>query len=162
MDGIRIPEEAAAASGVPEDLDSSVLGPYRFPSPARRAAAGVIYLTAAGLSALAALADLSTGFWALALGLVALAGYHFQTAWPLAVEQEQALASAAARAPFTVGHASAALTFVGWRSRPVWNVILYSAEDPPERRALIRLYATDGAPLDDPYLEDLTPPSPPA
>lgn len=162
MDGIRIPEEAAAASGVPEDLDSSVLGPYRFPSPARRAAAGVIYLTAAGLSALAALADLSTGFWALALGLVALAGYHFQTAWPLAVEQEQALAAAAARAPFTVGHASAALTFVGWRSRPVWNVILYSAEDPPERRALIRLYATDGRPLDDPYIEDLTPPSSPA
>ncbi len=162
MDGIRIPEEAAAASGVPEDLDSSVLGPYRFPSPERRATAGVIYLAAAGLSALAALADLSTGFWALALALIALAGYHFQTAWPLAVEQEQALAAAAVRAPFTVGHASAALTFVGWRSRPVWNVILYSAEDPPERRALIRLYATDGRPLGDPYLENLTPPSSPA
>lgn len=162
MDGIRIPDEVAAASGVPDDLDSSVLGPYRFPSPARRAAAGAVYLSAAGLSALAALADLSTGFWALALGLVLLAAYHFQTAWPLVVEQEQALAAAASRVPFAVGHASAALTFVGWRSRPVWNVILYSAEDPPGRRALVRLYATDGRPLGDPYLEDLAPPSSPA
>lgn len=158
-DGIRIPDEVAAASGVPDDLDSSVLGPYRFPSPARRAVAGAIYLTAAGLSALAALADLSAGFWVLTLGLIVLAAYHFRTAWPLRIEQEQALSAAAALAPFAVGHASAALTFIGWRSRPVWNVILYPADDPPDRRALVRIYASTGRPLGDPYLENLVPPA---
>lgn len=158
-DGIRIPDEVAAASGVPDDLDSSVLGPYRFPSPARRSVAGAIYLTAAGLAAWAALADLATGFWLLAFCLTALAAYHFRTAWPLLMEQEQALSAAAALAPFAVGHASAALTFTGWRSRPVWNIILYPAADPPDRRALVRIYAATGRPLGDPYVENLTPPA---
>ena len=158
MDGIRIPREVAEAEGMPEDLDSGMLGAYRFPSPARRRTAAHIYNGAAILAALAALADLSSGFWVLSAGFLLLALLHRNAAWPLVVDQEEAFRRAAAAAPFPVGHASAALGFVGFRSRPVWNVVLYSAEEPPERRALVRLEAVTGEQLDDPYVEELTGP----
>ena len=158
MDGIRIPKEVADAEGVPEDLDSAVPGPYRFPSPTRRRAAALIYVLGAILAALGALAGLAPGLWAVSAGFVVLAYLHDQAAWPLAVVQEQALESAATRVPFPVGHASAALGFSGLRSRPVWNVILYSAAEPPDRRALVRFDATTGMQIDDTYIEDLDPP----
>ena len=159
MDGIRIPKDLADAEGVPDDLDSAVLGPYRFPSPTRRRAAALIYVLGALLATLGALAGLASGLWAVSAGLLVLAYVHDQAAWPLVVEQEQALSSAATLVPFPVGHASAALGFSGLRSRPVWNVILYSAAEPPDRRALVWFDATSGVQIDDTYIEDLDPPT---
>ena len=159
MDGIRIPEDVAKAEGVPEDLDSGVLGPYRFPSPLRRRGAALVYVAAAVLSALGALAGLASGLWVISAGLLVVAFLHDRAAWPLVIEQEEALTESAALVPFAVGHASAALGFVGLRSRPVWNVILYSAEEPPDRRALVRLDATTGTKLDPPYVEEIDPPT---
>ncbi len=158
MDGIRIPAEVAEAAGVPDDLDSGQLGPYRFPSPARRRIGARIYVTAGLLAALGALANLGTGLWVVAIGLLALAYLHYRTAWPLAVGQEQALGMAASLSPFAVGHASAALGFEGGRSRPVWNLVLYSAENPPLFRALVRLDAVSGRQLDEVYTEQLPQP----
>jgi hypothetical protein len=43
-----------------------------------------------------------------------------------------------------VGHASAAVRFAGWRSRPRWAVVLYSASDPPDERALVVVDAVAG------------------
>lgn len=159
MDGIRISKEVAEAEGVPDDLDSAVLGPYRFPSPIRRRTAALLYVAGAFLAALGALSGLASGFWVVAGGFLVLAYVHDRAAWPLVMEQEAALDSAATLVPFTVGHASAALGFVGLRSRPVWNVILYSGEEPPERRALVRLDATCGRQLDSTYIEGLEGPS---
>ncbi len=155
MDGIRIPKEVAVAEGVPEDLDSGVLGPYRFPSPDRRRTAARIYIVGAVIAALGTLAGLASGLWVASVGLIALAYLHDRAAWPLKVDQEQALGSGATRVPFPVGHASAALGFRGLRSRPVWNVILYSASDPPDRRALVQLDAVTGVDVDNIYIEDL-------
>ena len=158
MDGIRIPGEVARAEGVPDDLDSGLLGPYRFPSPLRRRTAALVYVAGAILSVLGALAGLASGLWLISVGFLVLAFLHDRAAWPLGIEQEAALSTAAILVPFAVGHASAALGFVGLRSRPVWNVILYSAEEPPDRRALVRLDATTGAQLDSPYVEEVEPP----
>ncbi|MDE0168309.1 MAG: hypothetical protein OXS29_02160 [bacterium] len=158
MDGIRIPEEVAKAEGVPEDLDSGVLGPYRFPSPVRRRTAALVYVAGAVLSALGALAGLPSGLWAISAAFLVVAFLHDRAAWPLAIEQEDALTTAAAQVPFAIGHASAALGFTGMRSRPVWNVIVYSVEEPPVRRALVRLDATTGMRLDSPYVEEIEPP----
>lgn len=155
MDGIRISKEVADAEGVPEDLDSGVRGPYRFPSPSRRRTAALIYVVAAVLAVLGALAGLAPGLWVIAVGFLVLAYLHDRAAWPLIVDQEQALGSAATLIPFPVGHASAALGFRGRRSRPVWNVILYSATDPPDRRALVRLDAVTGDQIDATYVEEL-------
>ena len=155
MEPIEIPQEVADAQGVPHDLDSSVVGPYRFPNPRRRRLAAWIYFTGAVVAAVAATA-LATGYWALVAGLAVLGGYHFVTAWDLAVQQEQALSEAARSVDFSVGHVSAAVAFEGWLAKPVWNVIVYSATEPPDRRALVRLDGRDGTHLDEVYEEPLT------
>ncbi|GIU92532.1 MAG: hypothetical protein KatS3mg011_1438 [Acidimicrobiia bacterium] len=150
-DGIHIPREVADAEGVPEDLDASVVGPYRFPDPRRRRIAGGIYL------GLAALVAWWRPTWPFLLVLVGLGLWHVMAAWPLGLDQEEALLVAAPRVPFPVGHASAALTFTGIRARPTWHVVVYSDEDPPRRRALVTLDAVTGDPIGEPYVEDLPP-----
>jgi len=80
MEGIRIPAEVAREAGVPDDLDSRQLGPYRFPSPSRRRIGARIYLAAGLLAVFGALANLGAGLWVVAIGL--LASPTFTTARP--------------------------------------------------------------------------------
>jgi hypothetical protein len=152
--GIHIDREVAEAAGMEEELDSNVVGPYRFPDPRRRRVAGWIYL--AGAAALAVPAALSVpGLWAGVGLLIGVGLVHLAAAWPLGIEQEEALDRAAATVEFPVGHASAAVTFHGLRSRPRWQVLLYSADEPPSRRALVQVDAVGGEVLDAPYVEDV-------
>ena len=119
--GIEIPDEVAQAASLPEDLDSSVIGPYAFPSPARRRNAAWIYLGGAVVAGSGAIAGLTAGLWVAAGLLVVLAVWNLAAAWPLRIGDTEALEIANREAAFTVGHASAAVGFDGWRSRPVWT-----------------------------------------
>ncbi len=154
MEPIEIPQHIADAEGVPEDLDSSIVGPYRFPNPRRRRLAAYLYLAGAALSGWAG-AAIAPGYWAVSAGFVLLALYHWMSAWELVIHQEQALDRAARAIDFPVGHVSAAVGFEGWRSKPVWNVIVYGADEPPAQRALVRLDGQTGELIDDPYVEPL-------
>lgn len=142
--GIEIPDEVAQAASLPEDLDSSVTGPYTFPSPIRRRNAAWIYLAGAVIAGIGA-TTLTAGLWVLAGLLVALAAWNLAAAWPLRIGDTEALEIANREAAFTVGHASAAVGFDGWRSRPIWNVLVFSADDPPSERGLIRVDGVDGS-----------------
>ena len=42
------------------------------------------------------------------------------------------------------GHAAAGVGFTGWRARPVWNVMVYSADEPPARRASVQVDGVTG------------------
>jgi hypothetical protein len=142
--GIEIPDDVARAASLPEDLDSSITGPYAFPSPTRRRNAAWIYLVGAAAAGAGAATGLASGLWVVAGLLVALAGWNLVAAWPLRVADAEALEIANREAAFTVGHASAAVGFDGWRSRPVWNVLVFSADDPPSQRGLIRVDGVNG------------------
>jgi len=91
--------------------------------------------------------------WVLAGILVALTLWNLVAAWPLNVDDGEALDIANGATEFTVGHASAAVGFDGWRSRPVWNVLMFSGDDPPSQRGLVRIDAVDGRVLGS-YVED--------
>ena len=92
------------------------------------------------------------GFLAAAVTLLAVGTYHLATAWDLAIDDTAALVAAVRRVGFPVGHASAQLAWRGLRSRPTWRILLYSAEDPPERRGLVLVDGVDGAVLGE-YVE---------
>lgn len=155
-DGIVIPEEVVRAEAVPDDLDAGTVGPYRFPDPRRRGWAGRIYLGAAAI--LAGLAFSAPGLWITVVLLLGMAVYHRWAAWPLSLDQAGALRAAAGQVPFGVGHASVAVSFVGIRSRPRWQVVLYSSESPPRRRALVEIDGVDGELCGEVYMEDLEQP----
>jgi hypothetical protein len=142
---IEIPEDVAAAAGMPDDLDASALDPYAVPDPAQRRRAGIVYLAGAAIVAATIFAGLPLGMWLTVISLVAIAGYHFIAGWHLAVREGRALEAANRAVGFPVGHASASLGFTGWRARPIWNVLVFSADEPPTRRGLVRVDAVSGA-----------------
>lgn len=153
MDGIEIPREVADAEGVPEDLDANIGGPYEFPSPTRRRTSGVLFLAGAGLAGLGAGLGLPSGLYVVAGVLVIIGLFHFLAAWELTTDAADALAAAGREVSFPVGHASAAVAFEGWRSRPVWHVLVYAAEEPPTTRGLVRIDAVGGAVLGEVFEE---------
>lgn len=138
-------EGPASGDDLPEDLDvTAYVGPYTFPDIRRRLIPGAIY-------AVLAAACLAGFFWADNAGLLAAAivlgvvsGYHVLAAWPLRVDQTEALAAASRAVGFPVGHSSAQLAFRGLRSKPMWHVLVYSADSPPSIRGLVEVDAVSG------------------
>jgi hypothetical protein len=141
---IEIPAALAHAEAVPEDLDAAQREPYTIPSTRRRRIAGWIHLGAAAAAAGVVALGAAPGLLVVA-GLLALIGaWSLGAAWPIRVLDPQALDIAGTVVGFAVGHASAAVSFDGWRSRPVWNVLVFSGDEPPTRRGLVRVDAVDG------------------
>jgi len=151
--GFEIPREIADAEGVPEDLDSNVVGMFRFPSSRRRRTAGWVYIAAATVAVTASLTVLPAGMVWVGAALAALGVYHFAAAFATKINEEDALAIAGRQVPFAIGHASAALRFEGIRAYPVWNVLVYDADDPPTQRALVFIDAITGTERRSPYLD---------
>ncbi len=149
-EGIFIEKDLAEQLDIEEELDSQVVGPYRFPTPMRRRISGWILLV--GAVVLPLVVD---GAWLPALGFAALAVWQLMSSWPLNIDENQALELAAREVSFPVGHASAAITFSGWRSRPRWNVVVYSASEPPDQRAMVVLDAVSGELSETAYTEDI-------
>ena len=149
-EGIHIERELADAVAIEEELDANVVGPYRFPSPTRRRIAGWVFVAGAVLALV-----LIDGGWIPAIGFLALAAWQFAASWPLTIHEEEALGLAGGEVDFPVGHASAAVTFKGWRSRPRWSVVLYSATEPPDQRALVVVDAVSGEIVEEPYVEEV-------
>lgn len=139
---------------LPEDLDvTAYVGPYLFPDIRRRRISGYLLVALA-------IATLGFGVSAENAGLLAggvllafIAAWYFAAAWPLKIDQTEALAVASRTVGFPVGHASAQLGWRGLRSRPSWRILLYSADDPPSLRGLVELDAVDAAVLGE-YVEE--------
>jgi hypothetical protein len=151
-EGIHIEREVADRVAIEEELDANVEGEYRFPSPMRRRIAGWIYLVAGIVVSFA-----FDGGWIVGIGLALLALWQFFSSWPLVVDETQAMTTAAGAVDFPIGHSSASVRFHGWRSRPRWSVMLYSATEPPDQRALVVVDAVDGTIVETPYVEGINP-----
>jgi hypothetical protein len=145
---LDIPGDVAREEAVPEDLDSTQRVPYAIPSTARRRVAGVIYLAAAAAGAVPVAMGFPRGVLAMAAVLGLIGVWHLASAWQIGVLDPEALDAANREVGFVVGHASAAVGFEGWRARPVWNVLVFSADDPPTQRALVRVDAVQGGVID--------------
>lgn len=149
-EGIHIERDLADRIAIEEELDANVEGEYRFPHPSRRRISGWVYLAFAVVSPFA-----FDGGWLVAMGFTGLAAWQFLSAWPLDVDEHEAMTTAAAAVDFPIGHSSASVRFHGLRSRPRWSVMLYSAAEPPDRRALVVVDAVNGDIVETPYVEDI-------
>ena len=145
---IEVDADVAEAAHMPEDLDANVFGPYTVPDPARRKRAGLVYVIGAAVTVLGIVLGLPSGMWVVVVGLLAIAGYHWLGGWHLEVRETEALTLANTATEFPVGHASATLGFEGWRASPVWNVLVFSADEPPSTRGLVRIDGRNGTVMD--------------
>ena len=154
---IEVDPVVAAAAGMPDDLDANLLGPYTVPDPARRRQSGSVYLIGAAITVVAILLGLPAGMWSIVVIFAAIAGYHMVAGVHLTVTDTRALTVATGAVGFPVGHASAVLGFDGLLARPVWNVLVFSADEPPTQRGLVRVDGRSGE-----VVETYTEPVPPA
>jgi hypothetical protein len=146
----RVVGDALLGDALPEDLDiTAYVGPYEFPNIRRRRIAASLYVVVAIGCVIGYVTADNVGLLAAAIALAIIAVYHWITAWPLDVDQTDALAVASRAVGFPIGHASAQLAWRGWLSRPTWRVLLYSADTPPSMRGLVELDAVDGEVLGD-------------
>jgi hypothetical protein len=135
---------------LPSELDvTAYVGPYLFPSMRRRRIPATMYAILAVGCLLGWMVTGNGGLLGAAIFLALVAAYHFASAWPLAIDQTEALLIASRTVGFAVGHSSAQLAWRGLRARPVWRILLYSADAPPTMRGLVELDAVDGRVMGD-------------
>ena len=146
-DGPRpdVEEVEPAGDELPADLDvTAFVGPYTFPDISRRRIAGWCYVVLALACGAGWLVTDNHGLLGAAVALAVIALIHFVCAWHVAVDETEALVIATREVGFAVGHASAAMAWRGWRSRPEWRILVYSAEDPPTQRGIVQVNAVTG------------------
>ncbi|WP_208027776.1 hypothetical protein [Rhabdothermincola sediminis] len=144
--------DADIRDALPADLDASgYVGPYLFPNNNRRRIPAILYWVISAACAGLWLATrggdpvlVNSGFLAAAVGLALAGVYSFVTGWDLDVDERDALVAATRQVGFPVGHASAQMGWRGLLSRPTWRILLYSAEDPPEKRGLVLIDGVNG------------------
>jgi hypothetical protein len=136
---------------LPSDLNvTAFVGPYKFPDNSRRRIPGFIYLVIAASSFALwvlqrdnELALVSDGFLGAALLLALVGLFSLSSSWRMTVDEKLALVHATRAVDFAVGHASAQQVWRGFRSRPTWRVMCYSAQEPPLQRGLVLIDAID-------------------
>lgn len=144
--------DAEIRDSLPEDLDAAgYVGPYLFPNNNRRRIPAYLYWAIALVCVVLWFAYrddsplVNGGFLAAAIGLVLIGIYSFVAGWDLDVDERDALVVATRQVGFPVGHASAQMGWRGLLSRPTWRILVYSAEDPPEKRGLVLVDGVDGS-----------------
>ncbi len=136
---------------LPADLNvSAFVGPYKFPDNSRRRIPGALYLLISVLSGWLWLVQresesglVSNGFLGAAILLAVVGLFSLSASWPMTVDEKLALVHATRAVDFAVGHASAQQVWRGFRSRPTWRVMCYSAQEPPLMRGLVLIDAVD-------------------
>jgi len=150
--GTRALSDEDIRDALPEDLDAAgYVGPYLFPNNNRRRIPAILYWVVSVVCVVLWFTTkdsspvlVNVGFVWAAIGLTLVGIYSFVAGWNLDVDERDALVVAVKQVGFPVGHASAQMGWRGLLSRPTWRILLYSAEDPPERRGLVLVDGVDG------------------
>lgn len=144
--------DAGEGDVLPEDLQPHLVDPedYLFPNNNRRRIPGYLYLVTAVALVLVVLLWpdsplVNRGYLGAAAILGALGAYSIVTGWNLEVDERDALVASVDAVGFPVGHASAQMGWRGLLSRPTWRMLLYSADEPPTKRAFVLVDGVDGA-----------------
>lgn len=145
-------DERDIVDELPADLNAAEFeSDYMLPNNNRRRIPAAIYavIAAGSLYLWVAHRDSSPfvndGMLWVAVALGAFAAYGFVAGRTLTVDETEALKTATKTVGFPVGHASAQMVWRGWLSRPVWRLLVYSAENPPAKRGIVVVDGLDGA-----------------
>lgn len=144
------PDPTELVDRLPADLDVTAAGEgYRIPDNARRRIPGILYVVIGTAAVAARLASpqavlINDGVAVAGAALVAFGAFHLVVGRRVRIDERAALVTAQRTVGFPVGHASAQMAWRGLLSRPVWRVLVYSAEDPPLHRGIVVVDAVGG------------------
>tara|TARA_B100001996_G_scaffold2721_1_gene2376 strand:+ start:773 stop:1258 length:486 start_codon:yes stop_codon:yes gene_type:complete len=158
VDGIEINQDAAENALLPDDLNSLAVGSYVVPNPNRRKYYPMYVLLIVVITYISSLLLPFINFNTSLIILVIVAFLLFLVNNKFQIYQEEVIERILKYIEHSIGYYSIALTFMfNFKNilTPVWTVIVYSHESPPQFKTIIEVNAYSGVLLDNPYTESL-------
>ena len=158
VDGIEIDKDIAEETLLPDDLNSLAVGSYVVPDPRKRKQYPYVVL---GVMLLTFVTSLIIDFISFIpvifiLGVVSFLLFFVNNKFK--IQQTEVIEKITKNIEHSIGYYSIALTFQFTLKNiltPVWTVIVYSHENPPNNKTIIEISAFSGKVITEPYTENL-------
>ena len=158
VDGIDINQDDAEKALLPDDLNSLAVGSYIVPNPNRRKYYPVYVLLIVAITYIASLLLPFIDFTVSLVILVVVALMLFVINNKFLITQDEVIEKILNFIDHPIGYYSIALTFLFKLKNiltPVWTVIVYSHENPPQYKTIVEINALSGKIVTDPYPENI-------
>ena len=158
VDGIEIDKEVAEESLLPDDLNSLAVGSYVVPDPRKRSQYPYFVISVLVITFITSQIVKYVSFIPTFIILTAVALLLFMVDNKFKIQQQEVIERITNNVDHSIGYYSIALTFLFKFINiltPVWTVIIYSHENPPEFKTIVEINALSGKVVTEPYTENI-------
>ena len=158
VDGIEIDIDIAEETLLPDDLNSLAVGSYVVPDPRKRSQYPFFVFTVLAITYLSSLVIDFVTFTPTFIILSFITILLFLIDNKFKIQQQEVIEKITDSIEHSIGYYSIALTFLfSIRNilTPVWTVIVYSHENPPQFKTIVEINALSGEIVTEPYTENI-------
>ena len=158
VDGIEIDKDVAEETLLPDDLNSLAVGSYVVPDPRKRSQYPFFVFAVLVITYLTSLVIDFVTFTPTFIILLFVVIMLFLIDNKFRIQQQEVIEKITDSIEHSIGYYSIALTFLfSIRNilTPVWTVIVYSHENPPQFKTIVEINALSGKIVTAPYTENI-------
>ena len=158
VDGIEIDKDVAEETLLPDDLNSLAVGSYVVPDPRKRSQYPFFVFAVLVITYLTSLVIDFVTFTPTFIILLFVVILLFLIDNKFRIQQQEVIEKITDSIEHSIGYYSIALTFLfSIRNilTPVWTVIVYSHENPPQFKTIVEINALSGKIVTAPYTENI-------
>lgn len=158
VDGIEIDKDVAEETLLPDDLNSLAVGSYVVPDPRKRSQYPFFVFAVLVITYLTSLVIDFVTFTPTIIILLSVVILLFLIDNKFRIQQQEVIEKITDSIEHSIGYYSIALTFLfSIRNilTPVWTVIVYSHENPPQFKTIVEINALSGKIVTEPYTENI-------
>ena len=158
VDGIEIDKDVAEETLLPDDLNSLAVGSYVVPDPRKRSQYPFFVFAVLVITYLTSLVIDFVTFTPTFIILLFVVIMLFLIDNKFRIQQQEVIEKITDSIEHSIGYYSIALTFLfSIRNilTPVWTVIVYSHENPPQFKTIVEINALSGEIVTEPYTENI-------
>lgn len=158
VDGIEIDKDVAEETLLPDDLNSLAVGSYVVPDPRKRSQYPYFVFAVLVITYLTSLVIDFVTFTPTFIILLFVVILLFLIDNKFRIQQQEVIEKITDSIEHSIGYYSIALTFLfSIRNilTPVWTVIVYSHENPPQYKTIVEINALSGKIITEPYTENI-------
>ena len=158
VDGIEIDKDVAEETLLPDDLNSLAVGSYVVPDPRKRSQYPYFVFAVLVITFLTSLVIDFITFTPTFIILLFVVILLFLIDNKFRIQQQEVIEKITDSIEHSIGYYSIALTFLfSIRNilTPVWTVIVYSHENPPQFKTIVEINALSGKIVTEPYTENI-------
>ena len=158
VDGIEIDKDVAEETLLPDDLNSLAVGSYVVPDPRKRSQYPYFVFAVLVITYLTSLVIDFVTYTPTFIILLFVVILLFLIDNKFRIQQQEVIEKITDSIEHSIGYYSIALTFLfSIRNilTPVWTVIVYSHENPPQFKTIVEINALSGKIVTEPYTENI-------